>query len=288
MTERRDFWRGLLILGRVSNLPTVWSNCLAGWLLAGGGSGWVFFDLCLGATFLYVGGMYLNDAIDVDFDRQHRRERPIPAGHVSLGTAWWFAVVLLGAGTLMLVPLGLATAVFALLLLGTIIVYDIVHKHVAVAPVIMAGCRFWLFLLAASTGTAGVTGYSVWCAFVLAAYIVGLSYIARRESINSPVALWPVPVLVSPLLLALLINNHEYRTTGLLLSALLAVWIIQCVRHTFWTGERNVGRTVSGLLAGIVLVDLLAVLGGGSPWTALAFACLFALALLFQRYVPAT
>ena len=26
--------RTLLILGRVSNLPTVWSNCLAGWWLA--------------------------------------------------------------------------------------------------------------------------------------------------------------------------------------------------------------------------------------------------------------
>jgi hypothetical protein len=64
-------------------------------------------------------------------------------------------------------------------------------------------------------------------------------------------------------------------------------WVIVCVRHTFWSAERNLGRTVSGLLAGIVLVDLLAVLGG-TVWTGLAFACLFALALLFQRYVPAT
>ena len=28
--------RSLLILGRVSNLPTVWSNCFAGWWLGGG------------------------------------------------------------------------------------------------------------------------------------------------------------------------------------------------------------------------------------------------------------
>jgi len=287
MTERRDFWRGLLILGRVSNLPTVWSNCLAGWLLAGGGSNWVFFDLCVGATFLYVGGMYLNDAIDEDFDRQHRRERPIPAGLVSAATAWWFALVLLGAGALMLIPLGLTTAIFGVLLLATIVIYDLVHKQVAVAPVIMAGCRFWLFLLAASTGTDGVTGYSVWCALVLGAYVIGLSYIARRESLNSPVALWPVLALAAPVLLALLINNHEYRTRGVILGLLLVGWIVNCARHTFWSGERNVGRTVSGLLAGIVLVDLLAV-GGGTVWTGLAFGCLFALALLFQRYVPAT
>lgn len=287
MTDRREFWRGLLILGRVSNLPTVWSNCLAGWLLGGGGSGWAFFDLCVGATLLYVGGMYLNDALDVDFDRQHRRERPLPAGHVSLGTAWWFAIVLLGAGVLMLVPLGLTTAVLAVLLLTSIVVYDVVHKQVAIAPVIMAGCRFWLFLLAASTGANGVTGYSVWCALMLGAYVVGLSYIARGESLNSPIALWPALALAAPVLLALLINNHEFRTRGLALSAVLVGWVINCVRHTFWSGERQVGRTVSGLLAGIVLVDLLAV-GGGSTWTGLAFCSLFALALLFQRYVPAT
>ena len=29
-------WRIYLTLGRVSNLPTVWSNCLAGVILAGG------------------------------------------------------------------------------------------------------------------------------------------------------------------------------------------------------------------------------------------------------------
>lgn len=287
MTERTQFWRALLVLGRVSNLPTVWSNCLAGWLLGGGGSGWSLFDLCAGTTLLYVGGMYLNDAVDVEFDRQHRQERPIPAGHVNALTVWWFAIVLLGGGLLLLMPLGYPTAVLAVLLSGTIVVYDIVHKWVAFAPVLMAGCRFWLFLVAASVGMDGVTGYSVWCALVLAAYVVGLSYIARRESLNSAVAWWPMLALAAPAVLALLVDNADFRGRGIGLSVLLLAWVIQCIRHTFWMGERNVGRTVSGLLAGIVLVDLLAV-AGGSTVTGIIFAALFGLALLFQRYVPAT
>src|SRR5205823_9118705 len=69
------YWRTLLILGRVSNLPTVWSNCLAGWLLGGGGSGWMLLVVCLGTTCLFLGGMFLNDAFDVEFDRQYRMER---------------------------------------------------------------------------------------------------------------------------------------------------------------------------------------------------------------------
>ena len=78
--------RALVILGRVSNLPTVWSNCLAGWVLGGGGftgdePGRVLL-LGAGATLLYLGGMFLNDAWDAPFDRQHRPERPIPSGAI--------------------------------------------------------------------------------------------------------------------------------------------------------------------------------------------------------------
>src|SRR5437899_1088645 len=64
--------RTLLVLGRISNLPTVWSNCLAAWLLAGGGPWSRFAILGTGASFLYTGGMFLNDAFDVEFDRKYR------------------------------------------------------------------------------------------------------------------------------------------------------------------------------------------------------------------------
>src|SRR5436190_19900248 len=91
--------RALLVLGRVSNLPTIWSNCLAGWALAGGvpltgdfrqmiEAPVRFLALCAGASLLYAGGMYLNDAFDVEFDRQHRRERPIPSGATPLPAVW--------------------------------------------------------------------------------------------------------------------------------------------------------------------------------------------------------
>ena len=83
----------MLFLGRVSNLPTVWSNCLAAWLLAGGalvGTADVqrFAWLIVGATLLYLAGMFLNDAFDVQFDREHRTERPIPSGAISARAGW--------------------------------------------------------------------------------------------------------------------------------------------------------------------------------------------------------
>ena len=82
------YLRTLLVLGRTSNLPTVWSNCLAGWILGGEGDLKSLLLLSSGATMLYLGGMFLNDAFDEDFDRQHRKERPIPSGQISANAVW--------------------------------------------------------------------------------------------------------------------------------------------------------------------------------------------------------
>ena len=56
---------------------------------------------------------------------------------------------------------------------------------------------------------------------------------------------------------------------------------------TFWSAERNVGATVSALLAGIVLVDMLAVVPQPYP-QGMIFLLLFGASLLFQRIIPAT
>ena len=97
--------RALLVLGRVSNLPTIWSNCLCGWLIGVGLADsfrmdWVMYaGLTTGATAMYLGGMVLNDAFDVAFDREHRPERPIPSGAISEKTVWYLGIGLLAFGT---------------------------------------------------------------------------------------------------------------------------------------------------------------------------------------------
>jgi len=286
-TNRSSLWRTLLILGRVSNLPTVWSNCLAGWLLGGGGSQGKFWWLTLGATLVYTGGMFLNDACDAAFDAQHRRERPIPCGAISLKTVWQLGLGLLGVGTAILILQGTATGLLAVILLVFVVLYDAIHKLITFSPVLMAACRFLLYLVAASVGLNGVTGWAIWCGLALAAYVIGLSYLARNESTRSAFRYWPCALLATPVLFALLINTGETRQAALLLTAILGLWIIRSLRFTFWNSERNIGRTVSGLLAGIALVDLLAV-ADSTREQSLVFFLLFVAALLLQRFVPAT
>jgi 4-hydroxybenzoate polyprenyltransferase len=278
--------RTLLVLGRVSNVPTVWSNCLAGWLLGGGGDWSRFALLCAGATLLYIGGMYLNDAFDAEFDAQHRRERPIPSGAIEERTVWRIGVALLVGGLALLVPLGFQTAVLAIILCACIVFYDVVHKLVTVSPVLMALCRVFLYLVAASAAATGVTGLAMWSAVALGFYIVGLSYLARKEATGVLIQRWPQALLIVPLLLALVVNDGPYRQAALLIAALFALWTVRSLRAV-WFQPRNVSWAVSGLLAGIVWVDLLAVADEPRVFGA-AFIALFLLAVVFQRFVPAT
>ena len=284
----RGYLRTLLVLGRASNLPTVWSNCLAGWVLGDGGPLSGLFLLLLAATCLYTGGMFLNDAFDVEFDRQHRPERPIPSGAISRGEVWGFGVGWLMLGMVLLAFFGTGTAILAFLLVISILVYDAVHKAIAFSPMLMALCRFFLFLTAASASESGVTGLAIWSAFALAIYIVGLSYVAKSESTRGALRYWPCYLLAAPLVLAYLVNEGEYERRGMVLSALVGYWILRNLRFSYWSADKNIPRTVSGLLAGIVLVDLLALAGGDNVFLALIFILLFAGTLVFQRFVPAT
>src|SRR6516165_9559823 len=144
----RGFLRHLrtwVVLGRISNLPTVWSNCLAGWWLGGGQQTNKLPLLLSGATLLYVGGMYLNDAFDAQFDAQYRRERPIPSGEVSATSVWRAGFGLLAAGVLCLFLLNLTCGILAVTLTLCIVAYDAVHKLITLSPVLMAACRFFLY-----------------------------------------------------------------------------------------------------------------------------------------------
>jgi 4-hydroxybenzoate polyprenyltransferase len=290
VTSNPEFsrWRAFLILARASNLPTVWSNCLAAWLLGDGEiAEWPRLSLlCLGATLLYTGGMFLNDAFDAQFDAQHRRERPVPSGAVPLRTVWRGGFALLAAGLVCLIPLGLLPVLAGVLLCCCIVIYDAVHKMIKLSPVLMALCRFLLYLVAASAARGALTGRAVWSALALAAYVAGLSYLARRESTGVRVQLWPLVLLAGPLVLAGLVNDGHYLQPAMAVGAMLVLWSARSLR-TLLGPEKNVARSVSGLLAGIVLVDLLAVADVLRDQGAV-FIALFLLALLFQRFIPAT
>ena len=147
--------RTLLRLGRISNLPTVWSNCLAGWWLGGGGNFWKLPFLLLGTSVLYTGGMFLNDAFDADFDQQRRPERPIPSGKISIQLVWRLGFGQLGAGVFLLLFCSQMSGGAAILLALCILLYNFSHKIFTASPWLVGACRFWIYVLAGATGAGG-------------------------------------------------------------------------------------------------------------------------------------
>jgi hypothetical protein len=272
--------RAWLVLARASNLPTVWSNCVAGSWLGGWNSWATVLLVCIAGSLFYTGGMFLNDFCDVGFDQQYKRDRPIVAGEVARRQVGIAALVLFFAGLLLAWTIKPDVLLFGGILVIVITAYDFLHKRIAWAPILMAACRFLLYLMAAAAGIYGITSRALGFAFGLGLYVVGLSYLARGESRSVRSSMLWLVLLFAPVLVAFYFDTV---IPGLLCALPLLFWIWRAVLIS----KQNVGSGVGALLAGIVLVDLLAV----SPISLLAwigFAGLFGAALLFQRYVPAT
>ncbi|HOY57066.1 MAG TPA: hypothetical protein PK640_02875, partial [Verrucomicrobiota bacterium] len=198
-----------------------------------------------------------------------------------LGILW------LIAGGAILVLGARASLTLALMLAVAIVLYNLIHKATELSPLLLGFCRFLLYLLAGATAPNGLAGITIWSGLAIGCYVAGLSWFARRQAIRGPIRRWPLILLAVPLGLAWISNADEDRHVAVALGLLLCLWILPWLSHALREREPNIRMTVSGLTAGIVLVDLLAV-GGHSTIVTLGFAALFTTVLLAQRYLPET
>lgn len=280
--------RPWLHLVRISNLPTVWTNVAAAWLLAGGELedmrlAW----LILAGSLLYTGGMILNDAADVKFDREHRPERPIPSGQVSAGTAWSVGISMLAGGATLAVVFG-ANLWITVALVAAILFYDLYHKPWAGAVIVMGACRTLLYLMSASAAVKEIN-IVMPQAIALGSYIVGITLAARSEGKVAKASLvtrlLPVVVLSAPILAS---ASHYPRFGGWDGLIYLALgWLLSVPIGFLSKGGPSIGRGVGWLLAGITIVDALAVAAISIP-LALVFVALAPLLRFWQRWVAAT
>jgi hypothetical protein len=124
----------------------------------------------------------------------------------------------------------------------------------------------------------------------LAFYVVGLSYVARRESYRGPVPFWPLLLLAAPILLALAMNYRQF-TAGARFG-FPSSWFCGSAAACGQFISRGMAATSASssrtLLAGIVLVDWIAIAPDGSRWLSLLLLALFGLTKWLQQFVPAT
>jgi hypothetical protein len=277
-----------LVLGRVSNLPTVWTNGLAGAALAGlalDAGEWV--ALLLALTLFYTGGMYLNDAFDAEVDARERPSRPIPSGLIGRGRVFAVGASMLALGVLLAFTLGAAAGLAGLALAAAVLLYDWLHKRTDLAPLLMGACRFMAYVTAA-LAAGGLTGAALAGAAGLFAHVVGLTYAARQEAYDRLDRAWPLAVLALPLAVGLGFAIAAASATAFALLAAYTAWCARALSLLFRRQRGDVPRAVIGLIAGISLYDATLIAAAGAPWLALLAAAGLLATLALQRVAPGT
>ena len=199
--------RPWLELLRISNLPTVWSNVLAGGVIANsalvGGRSLGFpaatmIVVLISGSCLYLAGMVLNDVFDLKIDRQERPSRPIPSGRVSRRSAAMLGTILLVVGASLPWTISIETGITALVLAGLVVLYERSHATTPWSVLVMAACRAGLYVMAGFAvvasavadgaannlggGTArNAVGFSVLIAIPAFIHVACFSLIARFE-----------------------------------------------------------------------------------------------------------
>lgn len=288
-------WDVALKLGRVSNLPTVWTNMLAAIVLSGG----ALMDarvipLLLALSLFYIGGMYLNDAFDAEIDAAERPERPIPSGQIRRATVFRLGFAMLALAIAILLWIGTAleggTGVWPALggfgLAAAIVFYDWFHKANPLSPVIMGLCRVMVYVTAGLCFTLHLPAPLFLGAALLLCYLIGLTYVAKQENLGEVKNLWPLLFLAAPVAAGGVFALEQPAT--------LPFWLV----FVAWMGvalwflrRRNPGdipRAVVSLIAGMSLLDAILIAGHGAPGLAILAVGGFGLTLLLQKVVSGT
>lgn len=179
---RRSKPLAYLLLARISNLPTVWTNVLAGSLLAGAafnGRAYVFVAAAMSA--IYSAGMWMNDACDAGADARARADRPISHGDVTVAEVWIGTASLAALGGVLLWLGGAHSGarLWTLALFAAIAYYNIRHKVDPFGPLAMGICRGLLYIIAASA-VAEVVSTAAWVgAAVIVLYVLVLTLVGK-------------------------------------------------------------------------------------------------------------
>ena len=284
----------LFELGRISNLPTVWSNVLAGVVIAGGTIGLQSTSILIASLSLfYIGGMFLNDAFDTEFDIIERPERPIPSKKITQKMVFVIGFILLILGIFLLYIEAFTTNVFNLnlilflgMLLSTfIIIYNKYHKNNPYSPLIMGFCRISIYFIVSAFFLSYFNIHIFVASFFLLSYLIGLTYLAKQENIGHLKNQWPLLFLIAPIIYGYtLIENYlSYIVLGFfVLNIFVALYF------TFNKKIRNIKKSVTLLISGICIYDAVLIAHHGEVNLAILSLSFFVLTLFFQKYISGT
>jgi 4-hydroxybenzoate polyprenyltransferase len=257
----------------------VTSNVLAAIALAGGRpSTWTIVVVCTALSLMYVAGMWLNDAFDRDLDRADNPKRPIPAGEVGAATVFDAGFAMLLAGLALVVATALATGagakpiLAAVALASLIVFYNANHRRNPLSPVLLGLCRAAVYTTAALLVRDRIGLDVLIGAALMVSYLVGMTYAGNVAS-ALPLAFLGVPFLVA----------FPGEVQAIAIYIVFASWVVRAVKSI---RDGDVATGISGLIAGIPLLDTLLIANLGRTDLVLPAIGAFAATTALQQLVP--
>ncbi|QES09434.1 prenyltransferase [Streptomyces venezuelae] len=306
MTRRAGRARAWAELLRVSALPSVPGDALAGAAAAGGRPGRGTLSAIGSSLCLYEAGMALNDWADRAEDAAERPHRPLPSGRITPTAALTASAALTAAGLALAARAGRPALTVATALATTVWAYDLGLKHTPVGPATMATARALDLLLgataSATTPAAGAARRdgpvrALPSALLLGAHTYAVTAVSRHEthggSTRTPLAALAITLAVAVAASGAAPSASPDRRPTALLPSLLApayartpatLLLHAALNPSPALTERAVG---GGIRATIPLQAALAA-RAGSPGTALALLGLVPAARALARKVSPT
>jgi 4-hydroxybenzoate polyprenyltransferase len=235
-----------------------------------------FFLLLLASGCLYCGGMVWNDFFDIEQDRRERPFRPLPSRRVKRSTAGWLGTGLLLLGWLFALAAGYEAggewqwtpAIVASLLVATILLYDAWLKRTWAGPLAMGSCRFLNVLLGLCVAGRLTWTWEPHLAAVVGLYIVGVTWLARKEAgVSNPLVLMgAAATMIVSLLLGLALPARFSPGTGSPLFPYLLVVLgfllgLPITRAILVPTPARVQAAVRRALMGLVMLDAILATG---------------------------
>lgn len=214
--------------------------------------------LCISTIGLYGGGVVFNDVFDAEVDKVERPERPIPRGDVSLKEATFLGVILLLIGVIAALLVNALSAILAVSIAVTALVYDKWGKHNAITgPLNMGLCRGLNLLLGISIVSSAVAAWWL-LAIIPIIYIGAITMISRGEVHGGKkntlfVAAFFYCIVIGSILL---LSSHLKMIWWSLVFLVPFAWMIfsALIRAIRITSPKNIGNAVkSGVIALILM-----------------------------------
>ncbi len=286
--------RPWLELMRLSNAPTILSNVLVGWAIGlnahADGSWTGIVPTTFAMLLLYVGGMALNDVMDVEVDRRERPARPIPSGDISRSAAAILVIACFAAALGLLAMRGWMTVGYGFVLMIAIILYNIIHARTAASVLLMGLCRALVYVTAAlAAGWSPQWGALPLLATALTAYVLLFSLVARGEASSERMRFESIIVLLPMFAVVFgeFVPSNAPAWLTIIGRGMFLIWTLGVAMYV-QQPQRHLGRAVAGWIAGIALLDLYHLTRLDQPEAALAAGACFAVTLIGQKWIAGT